>query len=190
MLDGKHELDSRVVIDSVIWDFGEYGKSLEDNPKIVVPNEGDTFNITLRTVANGCYHVNEIEVKVPAIRDTTTYANKRIYEGDTLWYCGREYYYEGEYVDTFARRYGCDSIHILTIEYIETFRKPTSLATFNVAPHDCQNEIFITNESKVYHYYTEDSVVLDLKTPIDSVYWDFGICLWGSSTSFPHLPGL
>ena len=180
MLDGSHMLDSRVVIDSVIWDFGVYGKSLEDNPKITIPNEGDTFNITLRTVANGCYHVNEIEVKVPAIRDTITYATRRIYEGDTLWYCGKEYYYEGEYVDTFARNYGCDSIHILTVEYIETFRKPTSLATFNVSPHDCQNEIFITNESKVYHYYTEDSVVLDLKTPIDSIFWDFGV--YGTST--------
>ena len=180
MLDGSHMLDSRVVIDSVIWDFGVYGTSLGDNPKIIVPNNGDTFKIKLRTVANGCYHVNEIEVKVPAIRDTITYANKRIYEGDTLWYCGKEYYYEGEYVDTFARNYGCDSIHILTIEYIETFRKPISLATFDVSPHDCQNEIFITNESNVYHYYTEDSVVLDLKTPIDSIFWDFGV--YGTST--------
>lgn len=180
MLDGSHMLDSRVVIDSVIWDFGVYGKSLEENPKIVLPNEGDTFNIKLRTVANGCQHIEEIEVKVPAIRDTITYATRRIYEGDTLWYCGKEYYYEGEYVDTFARSYGCDSIHILTVEYIETFRKPTSLATFDVSPHDCQNEIFITNESKVYHYYTEDSVVLDLKTPIDSIFWDFGV--YGTST--------
>jgi hypothetical protein len=118
MLNGTHELDSRVVIDSVIWDFGVYGKSLEENPKIVVPNEGDTFNIILRTVANGCYHVNEIEVKVPAIRDTATVAHRYLCEGDTLLYYGREYYSDGVYVDTFARSYGCDSVHTLTVEYL------------------------------------------------------------------------
>ena len=330
MLNGTHELDSRVVIDSVIWDFGKYGKSLEDNPKIVVPNEGDTFNITLRTVANGCYHVNEIEVKVPAIRDTATVAHRYLCEGDTLLYYGREYYSDGVYVDTFARSYGCDSVHTLTVEYlvpeykyyVDTiceeelpykffdkdynitgvyqhhvpstlgcdtiiheltltvlpslvvtidslgeftrddakvdlsyhvtkgvftgykidfsakaesngfvdivvndstnknisiplpkgampgvytadvifynndckevivpieftlvlYSKPKSQATFDIAPHDCVNEVFITNGSEVYRHYTADSVVLDPKTPIDSVFWDFGV--YGTSTEF------
>ena len=330
MLNGTQELDSRVVIDSVIWDFGVYGKSLEDNPKIVIPNEGDTFNIKLRTVANGCYHVNEIEVKVPAIRDTATVAHRYLCEGDTLLYYGREYYSDGVYVDTFARSYGCDSVHTLTVEYlvpeykyyVDTiceeelpykffdkdynitgvyqhhvpstlgcdtiiheltltvfpslvvtidslgeftrddakvdlsyyvtkgaftgykidfstkaesngfvdievndstnknisiplpkgampgvytanvifynhdcsevilpieftlvlYSKPKSQATFDIAPHDCVNEVFITNGSEVYRYYTADSVVLDPKTPIDSVFWDFGV--YGTSTEF------
>ena len=330
MLNGTHELDSRVVIDSVIWDFGVYGKSLEENPKIVVPNEGDTFNIKLRTVANGCQHIEEIEVKVPAIRDTATVAHRYLCEGDTLLYYGREYYSDGVYVDTFARSYGCDSVHTLTVEYlvpeykyyVDTiceeelpykffdkdynvtgvyqhhvpstlgcdtiiheltltvlpsllvtidslgeftrddakvdlsyhvtkgaftgykidfstkaesngfvdiivndstnknisiplpkgamsgvytanvifynhdcsevivpieitlvlYSKPKSQATFDIAPHDCVNEVFITNDSKVYRHYTSDSVVLDLNTPIDSVFWDFGV--YGTSTEF------
>lgn len=330
MLNGTHELDSRVVIDSVIWDFGQYGKSIEENPKIIVPNEGDTFNIKLRTVANGCQHIEEIEVKVPAIRDTTTYAHRYLCEGDTLLYCGREYYRDGIYVDTFARSYGCDSVHTLTVEYLVPeykyytdticeeelpykffgkdynvtgvyqhhvpstlgcdtiiheltltvlpslvvtidslgeftrddakvdlsyhvtkgaftgykidfstkaesngfvdieendstnknisiplpkgampgvytanvifynhdcsevivpieftfvlYSKPKSQATFDIAPHDCVNEVFITNDSKVYRHYTSDSVVLDLNTPIDSVFWNFGV--YGTSTEF------
>lgn len=330
MLDGSHMLDSRVVIDSVIWDFGVYGKSIEENPKIVIPNEGDTFTISLRTVANGCYHFEQFEIKVPAIRDTATSAHRYLCEGDTLLYCGREYYRDGIYVDTFARSYGCDSVHTLTVEYLVPeykyytdticeedlpykflgkdynvtgvyqhhdpstlgcdtiiheltltvlpslvvtidslgeftrddtkidlsyhitkgvftgykidfsakaesngfvdiavndstnknisiampsaampgvytadvifynhdckevivpieftlvlYSKPKSQATFDVAPHDCVNEIFITNDSKVYRHYTTDSVVLDLNTPIDSVFWDFGI--YGTSTEF------
>jgi hypothetical protein len=330
MLNGTHELDSRVVIDSVIWDFGVYGKSLDENPKIVVPNEGDTFNIKLRTVANGCQHIEEIEVKVPAIRDTATVAHRYLCKGDTLLYYGREYYNDGVYVDTFARSYGCDSVHTLTVEYlvpeykyyVDTiceeelpykffdkdynvtgvyqyhvpstlgcdtiiheltltvlpslvvtidslgeftrddakvdlsyhvtkgvftgykidfsakaesngfvdievndstnknisiplpkgampevytanvifynhdcsevivpieftlvlYSKPKSQATFDIAPHDCVNEVFITNGSEVYRHYTADSVVLDPKTPIDSVFWDFGV--YGTSTEF------
>ena len=183
MLDGSHELDYRVVIDSVIWDFGKYGKSLEDNPKIIIPNEGDTFNIKLRTVANGCEHIEEFEIKVPAIGDTTTYDKKFIFEGDTLLYYGKEYYKEGVYVDTFGYAYGCDSIHELTIEYYKLLNsKPEPKATFDVKPHDCVNEVFITNLTEVYSYYTEDTVVLDNISLLDSVFWDFGV--YGTSTDF------
>ncbi len=183
MLDGKHELDSRVVIDSVIWDFGKYGTSLEDNPKIVVPNEGDTFNIKLRTVANGCQHIEEIEVKVPAIGDTLTYDHKFMFEGDTLLYFGKEYYKDGVYTDTFPYTYGCDSIHSLIIEYYKlSHSEPKALANFVVDPHDCINEVFITNLTEVYSYYTEDTILLDELSLIDSVYWNFGA--YGTSTDF------
>jgi hypothetical protein len=183
MLDGSHELDYRVVIDSVIWDFGEYGKTLESNPKLIVPNEGDTFTVRLRTVANGCHHVNEFEVFVPSIGDTATFDHKFMFEGDTLLYSGREYYKDGVYVDTFPYTYGCDSIHTLTIEYYKLlYSEPKSFATFVVDPHNCINEVFITNLTEVYSYYTEDTVLLDDISLIDSVFWDFGS--YGTSTDF------
>lgn len=118
MLDGSHVRDYRLNIDSIYWDFGKYGKSTNANETLVIPNEGDTFNVSLRTVTNNCDNIVQFEVKVPAIKDTTTYGHRFLCAGDTLHYFGKEYYSEGVYYDTLKTHIGCDSIHILTIDLL------------------------------------------------------------------------
>lgn len=118
MLDGSFVLDYREIIEATIWDFGEYGTSLEENPKLIVPNEGDTFTIKLKTLANDCENIAEFLIEVPAIRDTMMYVSKNICEGDTLVCAGKEYYEKGIYLDTLKRSYGCDSILHITVDYI------------------------------------------------------------------------
>jgi hypothetical protein len=119
MLDGTEQKDGRIVIDSVQWDLGEYGKSTELEPQLIVPNEGDTFKVALRVVANGCSEEKEYTLSIPAIRDTTTMVHRYLCKGDTLFYNGKEYYAAGVYTDSLKRTYGCDSLHILTVEYLE-----------------------------------------------------------------------
>lgn len=183
MLDGSFVLDYREIIEATIWDFGEYGTSLEENPKLIVPNEGDTFTIKLKTLSNDCENIAEFLIEVPAIGDTITYDHRFMFEGDTLLYLGKEYYKDGVYNDTFPYTYGCDSIHSLTIEYYQLLHsEPKSLANFVVDPHDCINEVFITNLTEVYSYYTEDTMLLDVVSLIDSIYWDFGV--YGTSNDF------
>lgn len=118
MLDNTEQLDGRIHIDSIQWDFGEYGTSTEWNPTLIVPNQGDTFNVSLRVVANACSETQQYTLSIPAIRDTTTLAHRYLCEGDTLHYSSKQYYAEGVYTDTLKRTYGCDSIHILTVEYL------------------------------------------------------------------------
>ena len=118
MLDGTHQKDYRLNIDSIYWDFGKYGKSIKANETIIIPNEGDTFTVTLRAVTNNCDNITQCEIRVPAIKDTTTYGHRYLCAGDTLHYCGKEYYNEGIYYDTLKTQYGCDSVHILTVEYL------------------------------------------------------------------------
>jgi hypothetical protein len=119
MLDGTEMRDGYVVIDSIFWDLGEYGQSTELQPQLIVPNKGDTFNISLRVVANGCSAEEEYTLNIPAIRDTLTQAHRYLCKGDTLLYMGKEYYTAGVYTDSLNRTYGCDSVHILTVEYLE-----------------------------------------------------------------------
>ena len=118
MLDKTEQLDGRIHIDSIQWDFGEYGTSTEWNPTLIIPNQGDTFNVSLRVVANACSEIQQYTLSIPAIRDTTTLAHRYLCEGDTLHYSSKQYYAEGVYTDTLKRTYGCDSIHILTVEYL------------------------------------------------------------------------
>lgn len=119
MLDGTEQRDGRIGIDSILWDLGEYGKSTELEPKLIVPNQGDTFKISLRVVANGCSEEVEYTLNIPTIRDTVTSAHRYLCKGDTLFYSGKEYYTAGVYTDSLKRTYGCDSIHILTVELLE-----------------------------------------------------------------------
>lgn len=119
MLDGTEQKDGRIVIDSIFWDLGEYGKSTELEPQLIVPNEGDTFKVSLRVVANGCSEKVEYTLNIPAIRDTLTQAHRYLCEGDTLFYNGKEYYTDGVYTDSLKRTSGCDSVHVLTVEYLK-----------------------------------------------------------------------
>ena len=119
MLDGTEQRDGRISIDSIQWNFGEYGKSTELEPKLIVPNQGDTLKVSLRVVANGCSEEVEYTLNIPAIRDTTTYAHRYLCKGDTLYYGSKEYYTAGVYVDSLKRACGCDSVDILTVEFLE-----------------------------------------------------------------------
>lgn len=120
MLDGTEQRDGRIGIDSIQWDFGEYGTSTDLNPTLIIPNEGDTFDVTLRVVAgNMCAQEVVYRLNIPAIRDTITTAHRYLCMGDTLRYHGKEYYTAGVYTDSLKRAYGCDSVHILTVEYLE-----------------------------------------------------------------------
>ena len=116
---GTEQKDSRIVIDSIFWDLGEYGTSSDLEPQLIIPNEGDTFQVSLLVVANGCSEEAEYTLNIPAIRDTVTYAHRYLCEGDTLYYNMQEYTTAGVYVDTLKRTFGCDSVHILTVEYLE-----------------------------------------------------------------------
>ena len=120
MLDGTHQPDERIAIDSISWDFGEYGTSTEIEPKLIVPNEGDTFNVSLRVVANACVEVKEYTLEIPAIATIEdSYIYKYICEGDTLTFQNKEYTLAGEYVlDTVTNSIGCDSISYLVIDYL------------------------------------------------------------------------
>ena len=120
MLDGAHQPDGRIALDSISWDFGEYGTSTEIEPKLIVPNEGDTFNVSLRVVANACVEVKEYTLEIPAIATIEdSYIYKYICEGDTLTFQNKEYTLAGEYVlDTVTNSIGCDSISYLVIDYL------------------------------------------------------------------------
>ena len=120
MLDGTHQPDGRIAIDSISWDFGKYGTSTEIEPKLIVPNEGDTFNVSLRVVANACVEVKEYTLEIPAIATIEdSYIYKYICEGDTLTFQNKEYTLAGEYVlDTITNSIGCDSISYLVIDYL------------------------------------------------------------------------
>lgn len=118
MLDGSHQRDYRLFIDSIYWDFGKYGKSTQANTTLIVPNEGDTFTVSLRTVTKNCDNIAQYEIRVPAIKDTTTYGHRYLCAGDTLHYYGKEYYIDGVYYDTLKTHIGCDSVHILTVDYL------------------------------------------------------------------------
>lgn len=119
MLDGTEQKDGRIVIDSIFWDLGEYGTSSDLEPQLIIPNEGDTFQVSLRVVANGCSEEAEYTLNIPAIRDTVTYAHRYLCKGDTLYYSMKEYTTAGVYVDSLKRTCGCDSVDILTVEYLE-----------------------------------------------------------------------
>lgn len=119
MLDGTEQKDGRIVIDSIFWDLGEYGTSSDLEPQLIVPNEGDTFQVSLRVVANGCSEEAEYTLNIPTIRDTVTYAHRYLCKGDTLYYSMKEYTTAGVYVDSLKRTCGCDSVDILTVEYLE-----------------------------------------------------------------------
>lgn len=103
-------------IDSYFWDFGIHGTSCERSPQLVLPHEGDTFTVTLRTGFNGCFHSKEFLVEIPAMlgenfgTDTAWF-----YKGDSIVLNGTLYDSPGDYIDTVTSVYGCDSIISLHI---------------------------------------------------------------------------
>jgi hypothetical protein len=113
-------LDVVSLIDSIYWDFGVYGTSNDFTPRLIVPNEGDTFKVSLLTMVDGYSDVFEYELYVPAIKDFVEYHNVEICSGGKYVYEGIEYTQEGEYVTSSGKTiHGCDSTHILIISFLQ-----------------------------------------------------------------------
>lgn len=161
MLDGSHEIDYRVVIDSVVWDFGKYGKSYKYDPDtLIVPNEGDTFTVSLKTVAGGCPHIQYFSVEAPAITDTTIYTSTYMCKDTKLSFGGFEYDSAGVYTVPHKRWTGCDSTEILTITYLE----PDTITTIDTicrtdAPYSFHGKDYST--TGVYRHRIPSSLGCD-----------------------------
>lgn len=165
MLDGSHQADGYVVIDSIVWDFGKYGTSTEISPKVVVPNEGDTFDVSLRVVAMDCPEVATYTMYVPAIKPIVTHTYVGICEGDTLLYNGKTYTGPAEeLVEETKGVNGCDSTSYLVVHYLDP--KPTDIydtICTAMLPYDFYGKACY--ESGIY----EDTLIA--KGGCDSVYY-------------------
>lgn len=170
MLDGSFVLDYREIIEATIWDFGEYGTSLDENPKLIVPNEGDTFMIKLKTLSNDCEDIAEFLIEVPAIGDTITYVSASMCEGDTLIYRDKYYTSAGVYVDTLKRLYGCDSVVQLTIEYITSLEEYVyDTISDNLLPYKFYDQECMSTGEYKHVIYAEggcDSIVYNLSLQV------------------------
>lgn len=107
-------------IQSYYWDLGEYGTSTLKTPDIVVPNEGDTFDITLRVGFNGCFDTDTFTVYAPAIGPTRGETDAFICAGTGTMFNGKLYKEAGDYIDTLKSFSGCDSILALHLEVLVT----------------------------------------------------------------------
>lgn len=120
--EGKEEL-AEEKISEYFWTFGlngEYGTSNEFEPTLIVPNEGDTFDIILRTLFNGCDDIDTFRVEVPTIRTSYAKADYYICEGQETEFNGKKYSEAGVYIDTLITKYGCDSILEMTLKVLKT----------------------------------------------------------------------
>lgn len=116
---GTEILDPGATIDEYFWDFGEYGTSTKKNPTLAVKNEGDTFNVLLRTVAGGCEDIDTFVLEVPAIKPTVGNTHAYICEGESVEFNGKVYTEGGVFSDTLVSHIGCDSILTLTLEVLQ-----------------------------------------------------------------------
>ena len=165
MLDGTEQRDGRIQIDSILWDLGPYGTSTDWEPQLVVPNEGDTFKITLHTLANACHASQEYTLEIPSIVAENGYTYKYICEGDTVHYQGQTFTQTGTYIlDTALNSVGCDSISYLVLDYTP---KDTILlydtVCFNMLPYDFYGQSCTQTGSYQHIIYTS--------TGCDSAYY-------------------
>lgn len=94
--------------------------SSEINPRIVVPEEGDTFVIVVKAMYNSCESVEEYSLTIPELQ-AAVYSEKRyVCDGKEVEFNGKTYTEPGVYIDTLKSVYGCDSILQLTLETLVT----------------------------------------------------------------------
>jgi hypothetical protein len=166
MLDGTHQQDGRVPIDSIVWDFGPYGISTEIEPQLIVPNEGDTFNVSLRVVANGCAETETYTLYIPAIgNEESSYTYGYMCEGDSYTFQGVEYTQPGTYmIDQVNNSVGCDSTAYLVIDFLKPeFVYLYDTVCFNMLPYEFYGQI--CQESGRYQH------TLFAQSGCDSVYY-------------------
>ena len=118
VVQGVEELEPQARVESFYWDFGIYGESYEIDPSIVIPNEGDTFSVVLRSMYHGCEDIDTFIVEVPAINYPRTDIYKRLCFGEVYTLNGNKYMEGGVYYDTISIVSGCDSIVCLHLDFV------------------------------------------------------------------------
>lgn len=116
---------TRSLPDAVLWDLGAYNDKIKNRSQYQLdemefPQEGDTFQVSVRATVQNCDSIFYQTIYLPAIG--TTYTDNTVigckgypytYRGsnpDGSEYIGRTYYESGDYNDTIISSIGCDSI--------------------------------------------------------------------------------
>lgn len=129
---GKPEELTPDTITARHWDLGEYGESTDKTVRIVVPNEGDTFNIKLRSEFNGCEDIRELTVYAPAIGTVYDTVSAYFCAGKYIDVNGKRYDKPGTYQDVLSSKYsGCDSVLTINVDVLvaDTIRQDTTICS-------------------------------------------------------------
>lgn len=103
------------------WDFGAYGKSTDFNPAIVVPAEGDTFTVKLRSSVDkswNCVDEKEFTVEVPSLLPPILEIDYRICEGGVATHDTVTFDAPGDYAIEYKRASGCDSVVMVHVSML------------------------------------------------------------------------
>ena len=109
--------------------------SLDPNMRVIVPNEGDTFDIMVRGMFNTCEDVKEYKVFAPRIGEMVVDTSAYICLGGTVEFRGKVYDEAGLYIDTLKSVWcGCDSILRLELKTLvaDTIRIDTIICSADV----------------------------------------------------------
>ncbi len=126
---------TRAMPDAVLWDFGAYNDKVKNRSQyqldeIEFPQEGDTFQVSVRAVVQNCDSIFYQTIYLPAIG--TTYTDNNVlgckgysytYMGinpDSSEFVGHTYYESGIYNDTIISSVGCDSIIVTHLTMQDT----------------------------------------------------------------------
>ncbi|MCL4856597.1 MAG: PKD domain-containing protein, partial [Flavobacteriales bacterium] len=110
-------------LDNIIdwqWNFGD-GTTLTgiQNPSHLYTNSGN-FNVTLIVINdNNCS--DSITIPLTIHSNTTSTQNLSICQGDSVFFDGQFYNTTGIYSDSLQSSFGCDSIHTLNLNVINSF---------------------------------------------------------------------
>jgi hypothetical protein len=114
-------LDPTQEIETYWWDLGPYGQSTLVEPELIVPQLGDTFNVSLITTYGGYSDTAEYTLEIPSVLEQNGYLYHYICPGDKFVYNGKEYSTPGQYIlDVVTSSAGCDSTSYLVIDYLQT----------------------------------------------------------------------
>jgi hypothetical protein len=118
--DSIKKVDPTQSIESYFWDLGPYGQSNLAEPELIVPQLGDTFDVSLTTTYGLYTHTAEYTLEIPSILEQNGYMYYYICKGDKFVYNGKEYSTPGQYVlDVVTSSTGCDSTSYLVIDYLQ-----------------------------------------------------------------------
>lgn len=135
--------------------------SAEVNPRVVVPNEGDTFKVVLRGMYNTCEDVKEYTIEAPATSASFAETDMYICEGVEVEFNGKVYTEPGVYTDTLMSVFGCDSILQLNLRTLvaDTIRLDTTVCSSEVPFF--WNGKMIVDSTGVYEYGVPSSIGCD-----------------------------
>lgn len=105
--------------DEIFWDFGTYGTSIEKNPKISIPDTGDTLHVKLYAYMENrtCQDSMIFDYVVPAIGTARTINTYYFCRGGSITHAGNVYTEETEFSDTIIGSNGCDSISTIALRF-------------------------------------------------------------------------